>query len=168
MKIITTKKESFIDSILPAFGNPRCNLPVWDEGDHMFISDEYESQAGNRYYKGLRFSNRLAIVEKVGLFHNWKYIDSIEIYTFNNDQKVLIGNHKFEKEFYNKMLIYTVVRQMVTDYFESQIKLSKQSITTKSLDKEVGNFVNEAYTSFLSNQYDSKLQQLLPILQAKD
>ena len=83
MANISINTTSFIDGILPVYGNPRCNIPVWNEGEKMFISDEYQSAKGNWYYKGLRFSDRLAIVEKVGLFHSFKYIDEIEVYTFN-------------------------------------------------------------------------------------
>ena len=73
MANISINTTSFIDGILPVYGNPRCNIPVWNEGEKMFISDEYQSAKGNWYYKGLRFSDRLAIVEKVGLFHSFKY-----------------------------------------------------------------------------------------------
>ena len=66
MANISINTTSFIDGILPVYGNPRCNIPVWNEGEKMFISDEYQSDKGNWYYKGLRFSDRLAIVEKVG------------------------------------------------------------------------------------------------------
>ena len=35
--------KSLFDSILPTFGNPRVHVPVWDEGQKMFICNEYES-----------------------------------------------------------------------------------------------------------------------------
>ena len=60
MANISINTTSFIDGILPVYGNPRCNIPVWNEGEKMFISDEYQSAKGNWYYKGLRFSDRLA------------------------------------------------------------------------------------------------------------
>lgn len=65
MANISINTTSFIDGILPVYGNPRCNIPVWNEGEKMFISDEYQSAKGNWYYKGLRFSDRLAIVERL-------------------------------------------------------------------------------------------------------
>lgn len=119
MANISINTTSFIDGILPVYGNPRCNIPVWNEGEKMFISDEYQSDKGNWYYKGLRFSDRLAIVEKVGLFHNWKYIDEIEVYTFNQKSRTLIGSHKFEKTFYDKDLIQNKAKEMVSLYYLS-------------------------------------------------
>lgn len=75
--------KDLFDSILPTFGNPRVHVPVWDEGQKMFLCEEYESANGHRYYKGVRFCDRIVVVEKVGLYHSWTYIDSIEIYVFN-------------------------------------------------------------------------------------
>ena len=75
--------KDLFDSILPTFGNQRVHIPVWDEGQKMFLCEEYESASGNRYYKGVRFCDRIVVVEKVGLYHNWTYIDGIEVYAFN-------------------------------------------------------------------------------------
>ena len=47
--------KDLFDSILPTFGNQRVHIPVWDEGQKMFLCEEYESASGNRYYKGVRF-----------------------------------------------------------------------------------------------------------------
>ena len=29
---------NLLDSILPTFGNPRANTPIWSESQHMFIT----------------------------------------------------------------------------------------------------------------------------------
>ena len=70
--------KNLFDSILPSFGNPRVHIPVWDDSQKMFICDEFESGNGHRYYRGIRFCDRIVILEKVGLYHNWTYIDSID------------------------------------------------------------------------------------------
>ena len=44
--------KDLFDKILPTFGNPRVHVPVWDEGQKMFLCEEYESGNGHRYYKG--------------------------------------------------------------------------------------------------------------------
>ena len=78
--------KNLFDSILPSFGNPRVHIPVWDDSQKMFICDEYESGNGHRYYRGIRFCDRIVILEKVGLYHSWTYIDSIELYAFNGQK----------------------------------------------------------------------------------
>lgn len=134
----------------------------------MFISDEYQSDKGNWYYKGLRFSDRLAIVEKVGLFHNWKYIDEIEVYTFNQKSRTLIGFHKFEKTFYDKDLIQNKAKEMVSDYITSQMKLQNLPVRRDSIVSEVDKIVGATYVSLLSDDYNINLQNLLPVLQTEN
>ena len=168
MANISINTTSFIDGILPVYGNPRCNIPVWNEGEKMFISDEYQSDKGNCYYKGLRFSDRLAIVEKVGLFHNWKYIDEIEVYTFNQKSRTLIGSHKFEKTFYDKDLIQNKAKEMVSDYITSQMKLQNLPVRRDSIVSEVDKIVGATYVSLLSDDYNINLQNLLPVLQTEN
>ena len=67
--------KSLFDSILPTYGTPRVNIPTWDDSQKMFICSQYESANGHRYYLGIRFCDRIVIVEKVGLYHSWTYID---------------------------------------------------------------------------------------------
>lgn len=134
----------------------------------MFISDEYLSDKGNWYYKGLRFSNRLAIVEKVGLFHSWKYINEIEVYTFNQNSRILIGSYKFEKTFYDKDLILDKVKKMVSDYIASQMKLQNLPVCRDSIANDVNAIVEETYVSLLSDDYNISLQRLLPVLQIEE
>ena len=134
----------------------------------MFISDEYQSDKGNWYYKGLRFSDRLAIVEKVGLFHSFKYIDEIEVYTFNEKSRTLIGSHKFEKTFYDKDLIQNKAKEMVSDYITSQMKLQNLPVRRDSIVSEVDKIVGATYVSLLSDDYNINLQNLLPVLQTEN
>ena len=53
--------KNLFDSILPSFGNPRVHIPVWDDSQKMFICDEFESNGGHRYYRGIRFCDRIVI-----------------------------------------------------------------------------------------------------------
>ena len=133
----------------------------------MFISDEYESEAGNRYYKGVRFSDRLAIVEKVGLYHNWKYIDEIEMYVFNGTEKVLVNNRKFEKVFYSTALIKDEAYRMAEDYLKSQLKLNRIYSDSGKMSEDARTLVDQTYVSLISSNYDmGNLRRMLPLLQS--
>ena len=55
--------KSLFDSILPSFGNPRVHIPVWDDSQKMFICDEFESANGHRYYRGIRFCDRIVVLD---------------------------------------------------------------------------------------------------------
>ena len=155
------------DSILPVYGNPRKNTPVWNEDDKMFIYDEYESACGNRYYKGLRFTNRIAIVENIGLHHTWRYIDSIEVYTYNNNSKSLIGSVKYEKTFYNRDTIRLAVESILKQYIQGQLKMQNLQMSNDVIEQEAKKFVEESYISFLSDDFGRKMTNLLPMFTSK-
>lgn len=151
------------DSILPVYGNPRKNTPVWNEDDKMFIYDEYESACGNRYYKGLRFTNRIAVVENIGLYHTCKYIDSIEVYTYNNNSKSLIGSVKYEKTFYNRDMIRRAVESIIKQYVQGQLKVQNLQMNDDIIEQEAKKYVEESYISFLSDDFGRNMTNMLPM-----
>ena len=159
--------NNVFDSILPTFGNPRANLPVWNESQKMFITSEYESQAGNRYYKGIRFSNRLVIIEKVGLYHTWTYIDEVEVYAFDGKKPVLIGNTKFEKEFYNRQLIQDECANILSNYMKGQMKLMNTTVIQDSTLSVAKEWIESSYKSFLYDATPLSLENMMPLLENK-
>ena len=114
--------KNLFDSILPTFGSPRVHVPAWDNGQKMFICDEYESANGNRYYRGIRFCDRVVIVEKVGLYHNWTYIDGIELYAFNGKRVELIQKRDYDKVHRNEAFVRMESEAMVKDFLAGQAK----------------------------------------------
>ncbi len=137
--------NNFLDCVLPTFGNSKENIPVYNESQRMFISSNYTSAAGHLYYKGIRFSERLVMIEQVGLYHNWTYIDGIELYAFNGTERILISKKQYEKEFYNMTLIKEEVKQMLQGYFKSQILLKKENATDDILLKHTEETINSLY-----------------------
>ena len=137
--------NSFLDRVLPTYGNSRENIPVYNASQQMFISSTFTSESGNMYYKGIRFSERLIMVEKIGLFHNWTYIDELEIYTFDATKQILIGKKSYNKEFHNADLIKTDAKQMAYDYFKSQIAFMENHSTDEELLAIANSTVEETY-----------------------
>jgi len=164
MAQIANISNSVFDMLLPTFGNEGTNMPIWNEGQRMFISEEYESAAGNRYYKGLRFCEKLAIVETVGLYHTWTYIDSIEVYAFEGRNKKLISKRIFDKQFYNKDFIQEQTRQMVADYLRGQSKMMGVFVSKENIDREAEKLVNKSYTSLLSEEFGTRLTDMMKML----
>ena len=130
--------KNLFDSILPSFGNPRVHIPVWDDSQKMFICDEYESGNGHRYYRGIRFCDRIVILEKVGLYHSWTYIDSIELYAFNGQVK---------------------------DYLTGVMKTQRISVPTEQIALQAQDLISGCYKSFLDPDFNTRLTQILPKLE---
>lgn len=157
--------KDLFDNILPTFGSPRVHIPVWDNGQKMFICDEYESSNGNRYYRGIRFSDRIVIVEKVGLYHNWTYIDGIELYAFNGTKLELVQKCEYDKVFRNEQFIRTESEKMVKDYLLGVLKMQRISVSAEEIDIQAKGLVDGCYKSFLDRDFNVRLTQILPAIE---
>ncbi|MDP1621201.1 MAG: hypothetical protein Q8M08_02560 [Bacteroidales bacterium] len=143
--------NSFLDRVLPTYGKQRENIPIYDNTQKMFLSNTYTSESGNMYYKGLRFSERLVMVEHVGLYKNWTYIDEVEIYAFDGNQMTLIGKKKFDKQFYNPETIKNEVTELTFDFLKTQMSLSGGAGTDESLKALAIEIVEDTYQNPIEN-----------------
>lgn len=158
-------KHSFMDDILPKYGQPARRTPVWNEGQKMYICDEYESAAGHRYYKGIRFCENLVIVETLGNYYSFTYIDGIEIYAFDGRERCLIGKCKYDKVFYDQDFIKSETKKMVEQYILGQMKLGGNAdIDDTRVKEEADALVERCYTSLLDENYLPRIKQMLPEL----
>lgn len=156
--------NNLLDSILPTFGNARVKTPIWNESQHMFITDQYTSAAGNTYYLGVRFSDRFVTILHIGLYHNWTYINEIETYAFDGQERMLIGKTKIDK-FYNEQLVRSTTENLLSTYIEGQMKLNGASIDKEQLDTKVKQLVDNSYCSMLDDSNTIKrLEAVKPLL----
>ena len=159
--------KNLFDNILPTFGNQRASVPAWDNGQKMFICNEYESGNGNRYYRGIRFCDRIVIVEKVGLYHNWTYIDSIEMYAFNEKKLELIQKRDYDKVHRNEEFIRAESERMVKDYLAGILKSQRTSVPAEEIEIQAKSLIGECYKSFLDADFNTRLTQILPAIEQK-
>lgn len=159
--------KNLFDNILPTFGSPRVNIPAWDNGQKMFICDDYESANGNRYYRGIRFCDRVAIVEKVGLYHNWTYIDSIELYAFNGKKVELIQKRDYDKVHRNEAFVRAESEAMVKDFLAGILKAQRTSVPAEQLENQAKELIESCYKSFLDNDFNTRLTQILPAIEQR-
>lgn len=165
MASIKTITNNPFDSILCPFGEKRSDqMPIWNEGQKMFITDEYESAAGHRYYSGIRFCERLAIVEKIGNYHTWTYIDEIEIYSFDGEERKLMGSRKYNKKFYDAEFIKKETKEMVEEVVKAQSKLGQLQVNEESIKNFADSIVERSYTSLLDESYYTLIRNMLPVL----
>lgn len=165
--LLKSIRENLFDSVLPTFGSPKVHVPIWDNGQRMFICDEYESASGNRYLRGFRFSNRIVIVEKVGLFHNWTYIDGLELYAFNGKKMVLVQKRDYDKEFRSGDFVKRESESMVKDYLSGILRMQGGTIDEDELNSKTKELVEECYKSILDSDYNIRLTEILPAIEQK-
>ena len=163
MAKVASISNGFFDSILPTYGNQRSNTPVWNESLKMFITDEYESANGNRYYSGIRISNRIIIVEHVGMYHTFTYLDGMDIYMFDGESRKLISQVKYDKQFYDVNFIREQSTQALRNYARSQAAMTGTAITDDMINAEVNAIVDNSYQSLLDDDKLQKLNAIMPI-----
>lgn len=154
-----------LDMILPKRGERRpAGLPIWDESRHMFIVDEHESQAGHRSYKGVRVTDRFAIVEYIGNYHNWCYINAIELYANDGYEYKLVGKCQFGKEFYDAELIRQKTEEMMFAYTKSQYRMLNRAADEDTLRKQSAALIDSSYRSMINEDTAELMEQLTPLL----
>lgn len=154
--------QNLLDTLLPTFGKPRKNIPTWDNGQKMFIFDQHTSESGNLYYRGIRFCDRVVIVEKVGLFHTWTYIDGIELYAFNGTDLELLQKRDYDKVFRNEDFVRKESVSMVKDYLLGAFKSQKAKVSDEEILNHATKLVDGCYKSFLDADYNTRLTQIIP------
>ncbi|MBQ8337036.1 MAG: hypothetical protein IJY44_05850 [Bacteroidaceae bacterium] len=157
-------RKEFFNSILPVFGQPKASVPIWNEGQKMFICDQYESVNGNRYYKGVRFCDKIVVVEKLGMYHSWTYIDSIEIYAFNEKRLELVQKRDYDKVHRSDEFVRNETKGLLCDYLCATMKLNKCNFPKEEVEIEAKTIVDSCYESFLDGRYNTQLMQILPQL----
>ena len=128
----------------------------------MFICDEYENENGHRYYKGVRFCDRIVIVEKVGLYHTWTYIDAIEVYAFNGIRLELVQKRDYEKTFRSEDFVRDESEMMVRNFLEGILKIHRTSMSEEEIATKAKSIVENCYKSFLDSDFNMRITKILP------
>lgn len=156
--------NNVLDSILPTYGNPRSNAPIWNESQKMFITNQHTSAAGHTYYLGVRFSDRFVTILHIGLYHNWTYINDIEIYAFDEHNRTLIGKTTLDV-YYNEDLIRSSTEKMLREYLEGQLLLTGAKVDRQQLEVRVKELVDKSYVSMLDDENTVRsLEAVKPLL----
>ena len=159
MANILHNNDDLFDMILPVWGQPRINLPVWDKGRQMFITDEYESPAGHRSYLGVRISDRFILVEKVGNYHTHTYINSLQMLVYDGKKLTTVAQLDFDKQHYEKQFIREMSERMLHGFLQSQYQQQHRAISDEELDNRVKALVDSSYHELLD-------EKTIPMLEA--
>lgn len=154
--------QNLIDDLLPTFGRIRKSVPTWDESQKMFIFDQHISDTGNLYYRGIRFCDRVVIVENIGQYHAWTYVDSIELYAFNGTDLELIQKRDYDKTFRNEEFVRRESKAMIQDFIAGVFKSQKVSAPTADIESQAVQLVDACYKSFLDGDFNIRLTQIIP------
>ena len=160
--------SNFLDSVLPVYGNKRVNTPDWDEEQKMFICNEYESASGYRYLVGVRFSDRIAIVEKIAKVYSWTYVNSLELYAYNGHRMELVQSKDYGlKVFKDADMIRRDSEAMVKSFIRGALKVNGCTMSDSQIEEESKALVDCSYKILLDDDYNMVLTQIIPQLEQK-
>ena len=100
----------------------------------MFICNEYESASGYRHIVGVRFADRLAIVEKIANVYSWTYVNAVELYAFNGQGMELIQKKEYGlKVFRDEEMIRRDCEDMVRTFIRGALKINQCSMSEEQI-----------------------------------
>lgn len=166
MKIAShNTQDNILDALMPAFGiaAPRARrLPIWNEGQKMFILDEQEGRTGGMRYKGLRFCESMAIVETVGTYGSMTYIGAVAVYVLHGTERRLIEQRKYSKTRYSADFIKSEAIDIVAKYLADYERRTGKPMG--DVMARATRLVGRSYTSPLDDSYLPILQNMLPLI----
>ena len=158
--------KDIFNSLLPTFGTPKKPTPVWDREQKMFLINNYETVSGNYTYEGIRFCENVVIKEKVGQYHTWTYLNTIEIYAFNGTKLELVQKKDFEKVHRQSVNIPQECENMIFNYLSSGIKLQGLNASKEHVRNEAKRLTEGCFKDFLDEDYNPRLMKMLPLLES--
>lgn len=98
------------------------------------------------------------------MFHNWTYINSLELYVYNMDNVVLAQKEDFYKEFRNEEFIREESKRMVETYLLSMMKsknIAASEEVVATVKKQADVLVRKCYKNFFDVDFNTMLMKKL-------
>lgn len=125
-----------VESYLPALSGSTVS---YNTLSNMLETQGYTSAAGNTYYQGIRFSERLIINFDLGRGYAYLFLNGIRIYGFNGTEKRLIGSRSYSCCCFCEQWAKEQATEIVYDFIKSQMKLTK----TKCYDSQIKKYCRQ-------------------------
>lgn len=107
---------------------------TFNAGKNIFLSNGYTSQAGNTYYQGVRFSDRIIITQQLGQGYCYTFLNGIRIFGFNGKEATLIAEKSFHCCVYNESYVKSESENLIKEFLKSQAAMSGSVVENNQLD----------------------------------
>lgn len=126
--------------------------PVWMPSMRIFKVSEYRSSAGYYYFKGLRYSDNLAVAFTFSFWNTWTYLNEIEVYRFAANKIELVDCRKYAKQFFDESFIRDEVKSIVRSVLEASLILSQEGSGVSISEGQISDLVEGTYRPL--SEYD--------------
>lgn len=139
-----TNLSSVVETALPALSG---SAVTYNADKNIYLSDGYTSVAGNTYFQGLRFSDRIIINYDFGQGYAFLFLNGIRIYGYNGKDKRLIASRTYYSQCFGENFAKRECEQMIVEYMEGQVKLMNASVDQRQLEDFSAALVQDAVSN---------------------
>jgi hypothetical protein len=107
---------------------------TFSAGKNIFLTNGYTSMAGNTYYQGVRFSDRIIITQQIGQGYCYTFLNGIRIFGFNGKEVTLIAEKSYNCCFYNELFVKSESVTLIKDFLKSQATITGSQVENSQLE----------------------------------
>lgn len=103
---------------------------------NVYLTLGYTSQAGNTYFKAVRFSDRLAVHYDVGQGYYHTFLNGITLFAWDGQKAVIIGKRTwggYDWRCFSESFAMEQTIDMLKNYLEGQAKALGQHVNDQQL-----------------------------------
>lgn len=143
----TTSLTQLAEKALPVLSDTPV---IYYRDKNVYLTKGWTSNAGNTYFKAVRFSDRLAVYYDIGIGDFRTFLNGITLYTWDGPNAVIIGKKmwgghdnwvNFSEHFATEQTV-----QMLKNYLEGQAKAIGQCVSEQQLLTFSRQMVNDVQT----------------------
>lgn len=101
---------------------------------NIFLTEGYTSEAGNTYYQGVRFSDRIIITQQLGQGYCYTFLNGIRIFGFNGKEATLIAEKSYGTCYYNESVVQNESESLIKEFLKSQAAICGNIVENSLLD----------------------------------
>jgi hypothetical protein len=107
---------------------------VYNAGKNIFLVQGYTSFAGNTYYQGVRFSDRIIISQHIGQGYLYTFLNGIQIFGFNGKEAKLIIEKNYHCCIYSESIVKTESENLVKEFLRKQAAITGSIVEENQLE----------------------------------
>jgi hypothetical protein len=130
-----------------------CNAELtYNAAKNILLTQGYTSQAGNTYFQGVRFSDRIVITQQIGRGYCYIFLNGLKIYGYNGTEMTLIGERSYDTCYYNDAFVQKESEGIIREFLKNQAILSNSYMEKTTIEKFSKQLVLETMKNKLPSQ----------------
>jgi hypothetical protein len=125
---------------------------TYNAAKNILLTQGYTSQAGNIYFQGVRYSDRIVITQQIGKGYYHLFLNGLKIYVYNGVEMRLIGERSYNTCYYSEDYIRKESEGIIQDFLKNQAVLSYSYMDKMTIEK----FSKQLVSDTMKNQLPSK------------